>query len=258
MFLGRSATNKLPSLSVLWEFLKKSFYPSKYIIEKCCHVLNYVHDAGEDKVWRIFCHSRQYPSTWLWPETCASMQHADHSASIPWPLSQPSPLHWHGNHVTCMCMWHTHYMADWLLSTDVRLDGDLCVGELGFDNYRDYNDRDYPCILEDDTAGEVAQRDSYLRHCTGLGFLCWCSCYWPMWRGGSGHTSRTVGVLRRLRLPWRRDFTHDALFVHADADLELAMGLRRCVEEAAEIGGMTGLALKSLIEIIPVPSVYAE
>ena len=185
---------------------------------------------------------------------------------------RPFQIRLRGNPFSCTC--DTLDMIDWLGTTAVRLDGDIGAEQLGFDDNYDDNGHDYPCVREDgsrsSTGSMFAQREGHWRRCVGLGFLAvsvgallvqllGLLLVYVLWRNWT-YVKYTWHVLRRLRLPRRGDFQHHAVLVHADRDLELAMRVRRYVQEAlpAEDGGLEGLKVELPIEVIPFPSIYAE
>ena len=171
-----------------------------------------------------------------------------------------------GNPLTCTCQ--TLDMVAWLATTDVRLDGDITSD--GFDDDYDDNGRDYPCVLEDgrlsSTVSVMAQWEAHWRHCVGLGLLTVSAVallvqllglvvtylLWTNWT----YVRHAWRVLRRLRLPRRHDFEQDAVLVHAEADLEVAVRVKRWVGVAGPAADHLRLALP--IEVIPAGSVYLE
>ena len=171
-----------------------------------------------------------------------------------------------GNPLTCTCQ--TLDMVAWLAATDVRLDGDITSD--GFDDDYDDNGRDYSCMLEDgrlsSTVSVMAQWEVHWRHCVGLGFLAVSAVAllvqllglvvtYLLWRNWT-YVRHAWRVLRRLRLPRRRDFEHDAVLVHAEADLEVAVRVKKWVGAACPAAAQLRLALP--IEVIPAGSVYPE
>ncbi|XP_070190260.1 toll-like receptor 4 [Littorina saxatilis] len=161
-----------------------------------------------------------------------------------------------GNPLTCTCK--SLDMVRWLATTVVRLDGDN--HNLAYDDDYDDNGRDYPCVLEDggmgSTGSVMAEWEAHWRRCVGLAFLTVSAVallvqvlgllltylLWTKWT----YVCHAWYVLRHLRLPRRHDFVKDAVFVHAEDDVELAEKVRDAVG-----AGRPGLRLKLLDDIRP-------
>ncbi|KAK7102541.1 toll-like receptor 3 [Littorina saxatilis] len=168
-----------------------------------------------------------------------------------------------GNPLTCTCQ--SLDMVRWLATTVVRLDGDN--HNLAYDDDYDDNGRDYPCVLEDggmgSTGSVMAQWEAHWRRCVGLAFLTVSAVallvqvlgllltylLWSKWT----YVRHAWRVLRHLRLPRRHDFEKDAVFVHADDDLELAVKVKEAVGIARP-----GLRLSLLADDIMPGSFLAE